>query len=436
MGCYIDKMRRKFFACLFIVSLARHALFADSLSAGPLTLAQVQQLALRNNADLRIAQSQADAALAQLRAVREFPNPVAGYSVGKINSDGRSNATNDGHGFWNRSYDSVFSLSQFIELGKRRVRRASAEAGVQSAEAMRDEARRLLLQSVDQLYLSAVEASEEVRVLTESAASLRREAGIAATRFHAGDIAASDQAQIEIAAAQWELSAMTARANARGAIVALEKLLGLPEPRGETILADPLDRTLALSPDAETSAGLRPDLVAAEAGLKKSEADLTLQRHGLIPDLTVSLQYEHQPPDQPNTVGLAFTFPLPLWNRNTGNILAARAARNEAAAQLDRIRTQASADITAARIAFDEARTRAGTCQDNLLPKSAAIVRSVRYAYEKGGAALVELLAAERNDNDIRLASARAQADAASAAFALAAALNRIEPLALKPSVH
>jgi cobalt-zinc-cadmium efflux system outer membrane protein len=421
-------MRQKFLACLFIFTLGHSAIFAGTASDGSLTLAQAQQLALRKNADLRIAQSQADGALAQLRAAREFPNPVAGYSIGKINSDSRSNSTVDGRGFWNRSYDSVFSLSQLIELGKRGGRRASAEAGLRSAEALRDDSRRLLLQSVDQLYLAALEAREEVRVLTESAVSLRREAGIASTRFHAGDIAATDQAQIEIAAAQLELAAASGRANARSAQIALEKLLGLAEARGETVLADTLDRIVILPANAEAAVGSRPDISAAEASLAKSEADLTLQRHGAIPDLTLSLQYEHQPPDQPNTVGLGLSFPLPLWNRNTGNILAARAARNEAQAQLEKIRTQASAEIAAARIAFDEARARAEAYTHDLLPKSAAIIQAVTYAYDKGGAALVELLAAERNDNDIRLATARAKADATTAAFALAAALNRIEP--------
>ena len=424
------RMRRWFFACLFLASAGLCAALGDTGPAAALTLAQAQQLALRNNADFRIAQAQADAALAQLRAVREFPNPVAAYSVSKINTDGRSNTTVAGGGYWSRSYDSIFSLSQLVELGKRGVRRASAEAGVRSADALRDDSRRLLLQSVDQLYLAALESREEVRVLTESAASLRREAGIAATRFHAGDIAASDQAQIEIAAAQLDLSAASARANARTALVALETLLGFAEPRGETGLADTLDRVAAMPVSADAPGGTRPDIVAAEAGLAKSESDLTLQRHGAIPDLTVSLQYEHQPPDTPNTMGLGLSFPLPLWNRNTGNILAARAAREQAQAQLDKIRSQAAAEITATRIAFDEARARADTYQHDLQPKSAAISQSVAYAYDKGGAALVELLAAERNDNDIRLAAARAQADAASASFALAAALNRLGPSA------
>jgi cobalt-zinc-cadmium efflux system outer membrane protein len=49
---------------------------------------------------------------------------------------------------------------------------------------------------------------------------------------------------------------------------------------------------------------------------------------------------------------------------------------------------------------------------------------SVAFAYEKGGASLVDLLEAERTDNDIRLAAAQAQADTASATADLQAAEN------------
>jgi cobalt-zinc-cadmium efflux system outer membrane protein len=404
------------------------SLRGDPVAGGPLALAQADEIALSHNADLRVARAQAEAALAQLRAVREFPNPVASYSVAKINTDGQTNATAAGNTYWNRSYDSIFSLSQLVELGKRGVRRTSAEAGVRSAEALQQDSRRLLLQAVGQLYVAAVEARQETQVLADSAASLRREADIAASRLHAGDIAASDQAQIEIAADQLDLSAASARANARLAVVALETLLGLPEPRGATVLADTLISAVPPSLTAEAATGTRPDIAAAEAGLAKSEADLALQRRGMIPDMTVSLQYERQPPDQPNTVGIGLSFPLPLWNRNTGNTLAARAARDQAEAQLDKVRTQASADVASARVAYAEAQQRATVYRHNLQPKSAAITQAVAYAYDKGGAALVELLGAERNDNDIRLAAARAEADAASTAFALAAALNRLEP--------
>ncbi len=397
-------------------------------AAEPLTLADARKIALERNADFRIAQTQVDAALAQLRSAREFPNPVLGLSVSKINTDGRGNSTRVGNQFFERSYDSIASLSQFFELGKRGVRRASAQAGVRSAESLRDDARRLLLLAVSQTYVTALESQEEVRVLGKSAESLRKEASIAATRLSAGDISASDQAQIEIAAAQMELNASAAKANFHTAVVVVETLLAMPTPKGDTPLADNLDGLKTVTIDETTPVTSRPDILAAEAGVTKAESDLKLQRRGPVPDLTVSVLFERQQPDQPNTVGFGVSMPVPLWNRNTANILAAKAVRDQAQTQLEKVRVQASADVTITRLAYAEAQTRAETYLHQLRPRSAEITQTVAYAYSKGGASLVELLQAERDDNDIRLATARAQADAASAAVGLAAALNRLDP--------
>ena len=399
-------------------------------AAGALTLAQVQQQALAANADVRVASAQAEAAAAQLRTSREFPNPVLGLSTAKIATDGSGNGTPRGNRLLDRSYDSIISLSQLFELGKRGPRQQSARAAQRAAEAQRDDARRLVLQAVSQTYVAALEAREESRVLAASAASLRREAGLAAVRLAAGDLASNDQRQIELAAGRLELDAAASRHTATAAVIALEILLGSPAPTGETELADTLD-ALPL-PSAELAgdgvAGTRPDVAAAEANVAKAEADLVLQQRAPFPDLTVSAQFERNPPDQPNTAGLGLSFPLPLWNRNGGAVRSARAAREVAQAQLDKARLQAVAEVAGSRSAFREARARATAFVEQLRPQSAAVAKTVAYAYEHGGASLVELLAAERNDNEVRIAAARAQADAATAAFNLSAALNRLAP--------
>ncbi len=421
-------MLRRNLAVVFLGSI----LGCGSLGAagpGPLTLAAAQRTALQHNVDLVSAQAQVEVAIAQLHTAREFPNPSLSLSTAKIATDGTGNGTATGNRFLDRSYDSVVALSQLFEIGKRRPRRDAARAGQSVAEAQRDDVRRLLLQSVSQAYVAALEAQEESRALAQSAASLRREAGLAATRLSAGDIAATEKAQIEITAGQFELAAAAARRAAISAVVVLEALLGEPEPAGQTPLADTL-ASLPLPPILSVDAPIhiRPDLVAAEAGLAKAEADFVLQKRGPMPDLTLSAQFEHNPPAQPNTVGLGVSLPLPLWNRNGGGIRVARAARDQAQAQLDKVRVQAVAEVATARAALDEASGRASAYVKDLLPKSAQVAETVAYAYEHGGASLLELLAAERSDNDIRLSSSRALADAASASFAFAAALNRLEP--------
>ncbi len=400
---------------------------AGDPGAPALTLAEARRLALSRNADLRIAQTQVAAALAQLRVAREFPNPTLGLSTAKVSTDGTPEGTAMGNSLLNRSYDSIASLSQLFLVGKRGLIEDAARAGVRSAQFQRDDAERLLVQAVTQAYAAALAAQSEADVLTDSAAKLRREADIAAHRYKAGDLSASDKAQLEIAADQDELNADAERATAKTAVVTLEILLAVPRPQGDTRLADTLDGWMRAIPDDLESAtiGDRPDIAAAEAGVSQAESNVTLQERQRIPDITASVQFERNPAAQPDTVGVGLSLPLPLWDHFNGEILSARAARDQAQAQLDKVRVQAAADVAAARVAFREAAQRARRYQSSLVPKSADVVSSVSYAYGKGGAALVDLLEAERNDNAIRVAAVQAQADAASAAAVLMASLGR-----------
>ncbi len=394
----------------------------------PLTLAEARKLALERNADFRVAQAQVGAALAQLKVAREYPNPTLGLSMAYISTNGAPEGTALGNALFDRAYDSIASLSQLFVVGKRGLMREAATAGVHSAEFQRDDARRLLLQGVTQAYAAALAAREEAEVLADSAGKLRREADIAGHRFHAGDLSASDKAQLEIAADQDELNAEAERAVAKTAVVTLEILLGEPAPAGATPLADTLGQWTGSVPAdlGEAPIGKRPDIAAAESALSQADANVRLQRRQRVPDVTASVLYERNPPSLANTVGVGLSLPLTLWDQFDGEILSAKAAREQAQAQLDKVRIQAAADVAAARVAYREASQRARRYQESLAPKSAEVVKSVSYAFERGGAALVDLLEAERNDNAIRVAAVQSQADTASTAAALQAALGRL----------
>ncbi len=400
-----------------------------------LSLSEAQQRAFERNWDLLAAAAGVDAAMAQKVVVREFPNPTLSLSTFKINVDEHPNSTVMGNGFWDRSYDTIFAINQLFEIGgKRRNRKASAQAGYEAARAQLLDAKRTLDLGVAKAYTSAIQAEQNVRVLKESAGLLREEARLADVRLKAGEISDSDKNQIEIAADRLELDAQAAASAAAQARVGLEVLLGNPKPKGEVALSDSLENLVGHLPLAASQTGveLRPDVAAAEAAFRRSEADLRLQRANRIPDPTVLAQYEHEPPDAPNTVGFGVSFPLPLWNRNRGNILAAEAAREQARLAYEKTSAQAQADIAAARFAYAEALKRWARYRETIRPKSEQIRKTVAYAYQKGGASLLDLLSTQRNDNDVRLAAAQAQADLIAAGAALKAATAQITPAQLR----
>jgi cobalt-zinc-cadmium efflux system outer membrane protein len=388
-----------------------------------LTLVQAKRIAFLRNWDLLAAKANVDQAVAQAIVSKEFPNPTLFLSPTKINTDNHPSGQPGANSIWDRNYDTFFAINQLFEIGKRSVRQASAAAGQQAAEASFKDARRTLDLAVAKAYIAALLAQADVRILHQTAESLQHEAKIAETRLNAGDLSKSDKAQIEIAASRSELDAESAQSTAITARIAVEVLLGEKTPKGDWMVGDTLDE-LAESETTEGPSEPRPDLVAAEASLRKAEQDWRLQKAMRIPDPTITVQYEHNPPDQPNTLGFAVSLPLPIWNQNGGNIRNAEALRDQAATQVGKVQTQVASDIFTAEVAYHEASVRWHKYETDIKPRSAEVLKTVSYAYQKGGAALLDLLLAERNDNDIRMATAQAMADSATAAATLANVRN------------
>jgi cobalt-zinc-cadmium efflux system outer membrane protein len=209
--------------------------------------------------------------------------------------------------------------------------------------------------------------------------------------------------------------------------IAVEVLMGVPQPAGDWVPVDSLEKLVEASPalPAPESGAARPDVLAAEADLRGGQAQLKLQKAMRIPDPTFSAGAEHNPPGAGPAVDtflLGLSFPLPLWNRNGGSIKAAQAAVDQFGDALGKAKAQAAVDIANAQSACREARERWLRYRDETAPKSAQVRESVRFKYERGAATLVDLLNAEQTDNTIRLAVAQAMNDTASTLADLMAA--------------
>jgi cobalt-zinc-cadmium efflux system outer membrane protein len=409
----------------------------DLAATNTLSLAEAKQLAFACNWDLLAAQSGVDMATAQLLVAKEVPNPTFSYSTARIGS--YENSTSLGNGLWSRNYDTIFAINQLIEIGgKRRDRKISAQAGVTGARARFYDAHRLLDQGVTKAYVAALLAGENASILNESARLLRHETEIAQARLKAGDISDSDEKQVENNADVFDLQAKSAEAAAVRARIAVEILLGNEQTKGNWLPTESLAQMVFVAPEfagAKTNSA-RADVLAAQADLKQSQADLKLQKAMRIPDPTFSFLVEHNPPGggpPEDTVGIGVSFALPLWNWNRGEIKSAQATVEKNSLAVAKAKAQAVADVANAQSEFSEASERLARYQKQILPKSQKVRESVAFAYEKGGASLVDLLEAERADNDARLATAQAMADTASASADLQAATEATDLTNVRP---
>jgi cobalt-zinc-cadmium efflux system outer membrane protein len=425
---------------LFAVVLLAAALPLEARSqTNRLSLAEAKQVALERNWGVLAAKSGVDSATAQWIVTKEFPNPTASLSTARIGT--HENATLMGNGLWDRSYDTIAALSQLFEIaGKRRHRQNSARAGILGARARFYDAKRTLDQGITKAYVAALLAEDDVLIYNQSSGYLKQQARIAEERYQAGDISDADKKQIEINAGQYELQAKAAEAAAIQARVAVEVLMGVKEPEGQWTPVESLESLMAnpAPPPAVPAlpGAARTDVLAARADLHSAQANLRLQKALRVPDPTISIQAEHNPPvggPPVDTFGIGVSFPIPLWNRNGGAIKAAQASVEQSEIALARVQAQVAADVADAQAQYREALARWERYRAELRPKSTRVRESVAFAYEKGGASLVNLLDAERTDNDVRLATAQAMSDTASAVADLEAAQSVLAESELWP---
>jgi cobalt-zinc-cadmium efflux system outer membrane protein len=138
---------------------------------------------------------------------------------------------------------------------------------------------------------------------------------------------------------------------------------------------------------------MRPDLKAAHLILEGREAELRLAQARRIPNIAVGPLYKLDNEDQ--IIGGTITIPLPLFNRNQGEITTALAnleiARTELVARSLAVRQEVAAAYTRARLAEERLAPYEKTYLDNLT-QSAAFTRK---AYEAGEINIIEFSVAQ-----------------------------------------
>jgi cobalt-zinc-cadmium efflux system outer membrane protein len=395
-----------------------------------LTLAQARRLAAERGWSLLAAASDLHHAEGLRLQARSWPNPTLSISAQKLN------VTPVGEG--GSTSDSTLAVAELFELGGKRADRIrSAEAAVKAARRQLSAVRVAVDALVVKAYANALAADETARVSQESADSLVRAASIAQARFSAGEISAAERDQMRVAAGRFALDARTAAAVALQSRVALEGLLGVPAPDGRTDLAEDLaslarravEAGASLTPATDAAAlDGRGDVQSARALVEQAVAQLGLQRAQRVPDLSLFVQYESDRPANTNTLGAGVSLSLPIFDRSRGSIAAAESAREQARDDARRVRAQAAAELSTARALLGAAFEKQRRYRDELLPSAESVQATVAFSYERGRAALLEVLEAERSLNEVRLATVASEAEAVAAAADLAAARGETLP--------
>jgi cobalt-zinc-cadmium efflux system outer membrane protein len=157
----------------------------------------------------------------------------------------------------------------------------------------------------------------------------------------------------------------------------------------------------------------RPDLLALQLTQARSLADLRLQEALGRVDYTVGAEYRRQQgvSGRSNSLGFFFSTPLPLLNRNQGEIARAGAERDQAGQLIVARRAQVIADVRSAHHDYTVTRELVAGIERDLLAPAGRARDISSYTYQAGGGTLLEVLDSQRAFNETMQTYVDAQAN-------------------------
>lgn len=361
----------------------------------------------------RLAEARAEIARAEglARQARVIPNPTLGLEVENFSGSGPYRGMNQA--------ETTASIAQTLELGGKRSARASAaQAEVQAAQQRAQRAQADFRFDLTVAYAEA-EASDRRFVLAQDALGLAVEdARIARAFVEQGREPDLRRIQAEAAVQAARATLDEAKAARATAFANLTALAGAPAPI-TSIPVSLLDETPSHSAANTPAAARAPGLLVAQAEREAAQRRLTLERRRAVPDVNVSVGFRRFEDGGTSALVAGVSVPLPLFDRNRGNISAVQAEVTAAEARLNAARLDAEATVRAGLARGAAAETRLTAAREGERAAQEAY-RLTRIGYEGGKLSLAELLVARRALTDARIQAIAAASERVSAQAALA----------------
>ena len=356
-----------------------------------LSMDQALEAAFSNNPELAAAQWDIGIAQGDLQQAGLMPNPQVSWEA----EDTRRN-----------SRTTTVLINQQIELGGKRGARVDVASRNQDAVGIELERKRNVLRAdVIQAFSSASTAQQRVLLARQSLELAERGLRVAQGRIKSGKTSPVEGTRAEVQLSEVRLELRRAERDEASALQQLALVMGAPLP--VFLVVGDSSRSMPAVPDPlllldriDRTAELR----LAALQIDQREASLELERAQRIPDLTVSVgsQYDALERERVNVVGLSM--PIPLFNRNQGNVLAAARRTDQArdlrnASEL-RLRTEIQTTLDQWRTA----NTEVASFNQTILPAAQSAVDTATRGFEMGKFNFLDVLDAQRT-----LISARTQ---------------------------
>ncbi len=351
--------------------------------AAPLTLKSALELAYGTNAALSSAKRELEAVAGSILQAGLRPNPRVEALIEDLRPENRLTA---------------IYVNQALELGGKRPARIAAAERRQDVVLAELNAMRAEIRAAVMAAFFDVLVAQERFLLTQGLVELSQRATTAASkRVTAGKVSPVEETKARVAEASVRVELSQAATNLKMARKRLTAIWGNATPRFERAEGQ-VEALPALPALKDLTARLAnaPGLARAQLEVNRRQALVEVERSLRIPDVTLSLGGRRNNEAGLNQALLGVSLPIPIFNRNQGNILEALRRTDKARDELSGTEIRLNNEIAQALERLNVARQEIEVLQREILPGAQSAYDAATKGYIMGKFSFLEVLDAQR----------------------------------------
>jgi len=294
---------------------------------------------------------------------------------------------------------------------KRELRLQSAQVGTQISRSQHEDLERNLIFNLRAAFVQTLQAKAIVDLSRQELDYYDHIIDISRARFKSGDLAQIDLDRIELQRVQYESDLQAAEVTLRTSKIQLLQLLNDRTPIDQFEIQGPFDFSNQLQPletFREIALDNRPDLKAALQSLQQADTNHKLAIANGSTDPTFSGWYtwnsSNNNPNATQTLGLSVGIPLRIFDRNQGEKQRTQIDIGRNQQLTDATRAQVFSDVDSAYVLVNGNVTLLRPYKDRYLAQALRVRETVTYAWQHGGASLMDFLNAQSDYRNVQMA--------------------------------
>jgi len=355
-------------------------------TGGALALADLEQMALECNPTLVQAAMQIRAAQGECVQEGLYPNPKVAYIGDEIGSGGSA------------GFQGFFVTQEIVTAGKRRLGQSVAGHDAEAAQQAWEVQRRRVLNDVRAAYYDALLAQRTIEISEQ----LQRisEEGLETTEKlrKAQEVSEANVLEAQIESDTARLDVMTARNRYWAVWRRLAAVVGRPEMEPVRLAGSPEEVPPPLQWEVIFAQLLSqsPELSQARAAVEKARCEAARQYAERVPNFEVGAGARYDTGAREMVADVSVSVPIPIFNRNQGNILKAQAELVAAQNEVRRVELDLHDRLASVFEHYVNSRQRVDAYLERILPKARKSLDLIGTGYRQGEFDYLTLLTAQR----------------------------------------